>query len=66
MRQRKNARGCRSRGNHAEFVNRARKTRTDLGAPFWFDRIRDSVKATEESGTHQSVGKIAIPKRARG
>lgn len=35
----------------------------ELGAPFWFGQIRDAMeKGTDESGTHPSVGKIAIAK----
>lgn len=33
----------------------------ELGAPFWFNEIRDSIeKKTDESGTHPSAGKIRI------
>lgn len=38
----------------------AKKSR-ELGAPFWFNEIRDSIeKKSDESGTHLSVGKIRI------
>lgn len=35
----------------------------ELGAPFWFAQIREAMEShSDESGTHPSVGKIAIAK----